>query len=192
MTEEDTQKFVQAFIRFIYKQMDNRRFPKDIVDSLEVAIQCLETVFELPTSNCFDELIKIQKFKVTDYKNEQCKKLPAPLSSVQSSQLAQNDVADIRNGGGDGVSDTTIDGAAGTTSIAVGTTDVIDRAVQTSPINDYDENDPLNKIDLFELFRSCGGFISEERKAEAEAIKTDGNCYMRDERYFDAIVAYSK
>lgn len=43
----ETKYFVRAFIRFLQNQIDSGGFSSDIVESLEVAGQCLETAFEL-------------------------------------------------------------------------------------------------------------------------------------------------
>lgn len=47
--ELETKYFVRAFLRFIQKQIDDRNFSADIVESLEVAGQCLETAYDLPS-----------------------------------------------------------------------------------------------------------------------------------------------
>lgn len=45
----ETKYFVQAFLRFLQNQIDKSNFSPDIVESLEVAGQCLETAYDLPS-----------------------------------------------------------------------------------------------------------------------------------------------
>lgn len=45
----ETKYFVQAFLRFLQQQIDTCNFSTDIVESLEVAGQCLETAYDLPS-----------------------------------------------------------------------------------------------------------------------------------------------
>lgn len=45
----ETKYFVRAFLRFLQKQIDDSSFSPDIVESLEVAGQCLETAYDLPS-----------------------------------------------------------------------------------------------------------------------------------------------
>lgn len=44
----ETKFFVQSFVRFLNSQIGSSTFPADIVESLEVASQCLETAYNLP------------------------------------------------------------------------------------------------------------------------------------------------
>lgn len=113
--------FVAAFLRFIQKQIDTCNFSADTIESLEVAGQCLETAYDLPSLN-----------------NE--------------------------NGS--------------TTTVADG-----------SSVND---DNPLNHIDLYEIYRSTCCAISSDRKQEAENIKNEGNCLMKDEKYNEALNAYNR
>lgn len=48
MSDTEAKYFVQSFIRFLQKQIAERNFSEDIVESLEVASQCLETAYNLP------------------------------------------------------------------------------------------------------------------------------------------------
>lgn len=48
MSDTEAKYFVQSFIRFLHKQIAERNFSEDIVESLEVASQCLETAYNLP------------------------------------------------------------------------------------------------------------------------------------------------
>lgn len=59
---------------------------------------------------------------------------------------------------------------------------------------DFDENHPMAAVNLFELFQnSCVDIkISPERKLEAENVKNEGNCLMKEEKYQEALVAYSR
>lgn len=107
----ETKYFVQAFLRFLQNQIDNSKFSPDIVESLEVAAQCLETAYDLPS-----------------------------LSS---------------------------DGASG-------------------------DDNPLNHIDLYEIYQSTCCTISPDRKQEAENIKNEGNQLMKEEKYNEALVAYNR
>lgn len=111
-TTMESKYFVQAFVRFLQNQIDNSNFSSDVVESLEVAAQCLETAYDLPS----------------------------------------------------------LSGASGS-----GSTD-----------------NPLNHIDLFEIYRSTCCTISSERKQEAENIKNDGNLLMKEEKYNEALNAYNR
>ena len=51
---------------------------------------------------------------------------------------------------------------------------------------------PLNHIDLYEIYRSTCCTISPERKQEAENIKNEGNCLMKEEKYQEALNAYNR
>lgn len=107
----ETKYFVQAFLRFLQNQIDNSKFSPDTVESLEVAAQCLETAYDLPS-----------------------------LSS---------------------------DGASG-------------------------DDNPLNHIDLYDIYQSTCCTISSDRKQEAENIKNEGNQLMKEEKYNEALVAYNR
>lgn len=107
-TPTETKYFVQAFLRFLQQQIDTCNFSTDIVESLEVAGQCLETAYDLP--------------------------------SLTASA----------------------------------------------------DDNPLNHIDLYELYQSTCCTISPERKQEAETIKNDGNMLMKEEKYNEALVAYNR
>lgn len=50
-TSTETKYFVRAFLRFLQKQIDECNFSADVVESLEVAGQCLETAYDLPLLN---------------------------------------------------------------------------------------------------------------------------------------------
>lgn len=110
-TDTETKYFVSSFLRFIQKQIDSGNFTADTVESLEVAVQCLETAYDLPS-----------------------------LSSDE-------------NSGSD---------------------------------------NPLNHVDLYELYRNAFCTISSERKNEAESIKNEGNCLMKEEKYAEALQAYNR
>lgn len=45
----ETKFFVQAFVRFLQNQIEKSNFSPDIIESLEVAAQCLETAYDLPS-----------------------------------------------------------------------------------------------------------------------------------------------
>lgn len=120
MSEMEARIFVRAFTRFLHAQVAGGRFSEDIVESLEVASQCLETAYDLHV---------------------------------------------------DGV-----EGAA-------------------APGAPLDETHPLSDVDLFEMFLAGaddGATVSPERKAEAEAVKNDGNRLMKEEKFNEAIKAYTR
>lgn len=48
MSDTEAQYFVQSFVRFLHNEIAERNFSPDIVESLEVAAQCLETAYNLP------------------------------------------------------------------------------------------------------------------------------------------------
>lgn len=108
----ESKYFVQAFIRFLQNQIDTCNFSSDVVESLEVAAQCLETAYDLPS-----------------------------LSEASGSSSTEN---------------------------------------------------PLNHIDLYEIYRSTCCTISPERKQEAENIKNEGNLLMKEEKYNEALNAYNR
>lgn len=114
MSDLETRLFVRSFTRFLHQQIEAARFSDEVVESLEVAVQCLETAFEL------DEAASPE------------------LTAVH----------------------------------------------------------PLAQVDLFELFRGAcppdGGAVSAERRAEADAVKNEGNRLMKEEKFHEALQAYSR
>jgi len=58
-------------------------------------------------------------------------------------------------------------------------------------LND-DTANPLNNVDLFELFVNTYVTVNPERKAEAEQLKNDGNRLMKEEKYQEALNAYGR
>lgn len=118
MSDIEAKFFVRAFLRFLNAQLEQPNFSSDSRESLEVAIQCLENVYEIPPAE----------------------------------------------GSGD----------AG-----------------TAPADD-DEANPLNHIDLFEVYRSAFTNVSTERKAEAETLKNEGNRLMKEEKYQEALNTYGR
>lgn len=113
MSELEAKLFVRAFTRFLHAQVAGGRFNDDIIESLEVASQCLETAYDLHED----------------------------------------------------------DGGAG-----------------------VDEAHPLSNVDLFEVFVASADVmaVTPERKAEAEAVKNDGNRLMKEEKFNEAIKAYTR
>lgn len=97
--------FVRGFIRFLNKQIEEKK-SDEISESIEVAVQCLESTFELS--------------------------------------------------------------------------------------QDQDAANPLNNVDLFELFINTYVNSNPERKKEAEELKNDGNRLMKEEKYNEALVAYGR
>jgi small glutamine-rich tetratricopeptide repeat-containing protein alpha len=57
---------------------------------------------------------------------------------------------------------------------------------------DEDVANPLNNLDLYELFSSTYIQVNPERKAEAEQLKNDGNRLMKEEKYQEALNAYGR
>ena len=55
-----------------------------------------------------------------------------------------------------------------------------------------DSNNPLNNVDLFELFVSSYVNIKPESKEEAEELKNEGNKLMKEEKYNEALSAYGR
>uniref|UniRef100_A0A336K8R8 CSON000625 protein n=1 Tax=Culicoides sonorensis TaxID=179676 RepID=A0A336K8R8_CULSO len=47
MSDIESRYFVRSFLRFLNKQISENKFSSDSLESLEVAVQCLENVFEL-------------------------------------------------------------------------------------------------------------------------------------------------
>lgn len=108
----ETKYFVQAFVRFLQNQIDTANFSPDIIESLEVASQCLETAYDLPSLNSDGE-----------------------------------------------------------------------RASTT---------EPLNYINLYDIYRSTCCAIAPDRKEAADTIKNEGNSLMKQEKYNEALVAYNR
>ncbi|CRK94547.1 CLUMA_CG008049, isoform A [Clunio marinus] len=53
-------------------------------------------------------------------------------------------------------------------------------------------SNPLNNVDLFELFINTYVTVNPERKSEAEQLKNDGNRLMKEEKYQEALNAYGR
>lgn len=112
MSDIEAKFFVRAFLRFLNAQLEQPNFSSDSRESLEVAIQCLENVYEIP-----------------------------PADGAEKSD---------------------------------------------------DETNPLNHIDLFEVYRGAFTNVSTERKAEAETLKNEGNRLMKEEKYQEALNTYGR
>lgn len=125
----ETKYFVQAFLRFLQNQIDKCNFSPDVVESLEVAAQCLETAYDLPS---------------------------------------------LSSGGGGG-------GANGGDSTTV-----------PSSTTTENTDNPLNYIDLYEIYQNTCCTISPDRKQDAENIKNEGNQLMKEEKYSEALTAYNR
>lgn len=54
------------------------------------------------------------------------------------------------------------------------------------------ENNPLQHVNLFDLFKSTCINVNDENKAEAESLKNEGNRLMKDEKYQEALLHYSR
>lgn len=109
MSSLEEKYFLRSITRFLHSQLEQPTVSEDSKESLEVAIQCLETVYELNVED-----------------------------------------------------------------------------------PDFDKENPLNHIDLFEVFRSAFTNVTPERKAEAESLKNEGNRLMKEEKYQEALNTYSK
>lgn len=57
---------------------------------------------------------------------------------------------------------------------------------------DEDAGNPLNNVDLFELFVNAYVSVNPERKQEAENLKNEGNRLMKEEKYNEALVSYGR
>lgn len=57
---------------------------------------------------------------------------------------------------------------------------------------DEDTANPLNNVDLFELFTNSVVTVNPDRKADAEQLKNDGNRLMKEEKYQEALNAYGR
>lgn len=55
-----------------------------------------------------------------------------------------------------------------------------------------DSSNPLNNVDLFDLFVNSYVTVNPERKTEAENLKNDGNRLMKEEKYNEALAAYGR
>lgn len=58
--------------------------------------------------------------------------------------------------------------------------------------HDEDAANPLNNIDLFDLFVNTYVTVNPERKAEAEELKNSGNRLMKEEKYQEALASYGR
>lgn len=119
MSDIEAKFFVRAFLRFLNAQLEQPNFSSDSRESLEVAIQCLENVYEIP-----------------------------PAAAAAEGESA--------------------------------------------PVQDDDAANPLNHIDLFEVYRSAFTNVSPERKQEAETLKNEGNRLMKEEKYQEALNTYGR
>lgn len=128
MSDLEAKYFVRAFLKFIQQQINDRNFSSDIIESLEVASQCLETAYNLPATGASLETVEQQSSPAAD----------------------------------------------GSTPSAL------------------DETHQLAHVNLFELFYNSCGDVSPERKQEAENVKNDGNCMMREEKFYEALTAYNR
>lgn len=54
------------------------------------------------------------------------------------------------------------------------------------------EDNPLRHVNLFELFNNSCLSVKSENKAEAESLKNEGNRLMKDEKYQEALIYYSR
>ncbi|XP_058812862.1 small glutamine-rich tetratricopeptide repeat-containing protein beta-like [Topomyia yanbarensis] len=113
MSDIEANFFVRSFIRFLNSQLEQPNFSSDSRESLEVAIQCLENVYEISPEE----------------------------------------------GGGE---------------------------------NGSSQENPLNHIDLFEVYRGAFTNVSPERKQEAENLKNEGNRLMKEEKYQEALNLYGR
>lgn len=121
MSDIEAKFFVRAFLRFLNGQLQQPNISSDSRESLEVAIQCLENVYEIP-----------------------------PAADGDGSASAE------------------------------------------APAADDDAANPLNHIDLFELYRGAFTNVSPERKQEAETLKNEGNRLMKEEKYQEALNTYGR
>lgn len=132
MSELEAKYFVQSFVRFLHKEIGERNFSADVVESLEVAAQCLETAYNLP-----------------------------------------------------------VDEATATSTLAGSAADGDASANATGSLAAASEKNVLSHIDIYELFQSACS-LQPDRKLEAENIKNEGNCLMREEKYQEALRAYNR
>ncbi|XP_065095765.1 small glutamine-rich tetratricopeptide repeat-containing protein beta-like [Ochlerotatus camptorhynchus] len=109
MSDIEAKFFVRSFIRFLNGQLEQPNINSDSRESLEVAIQCLENVYEIGQEE-----------------------------------------------------------------------------------GDNSQENPLNHIDLFEVYQGTFTNVSPERKQEAENLKNEGNRLMKEEKYQEALNTYSK
>lgn len=57
---------------------------------------------------------------------------------------------------------------------------------------DEDIGNPLNNVDLFDLFINTYVNVNPERKVDAENLKNEGNRLMKEEKYNEALVSYGR
>ncbi|XP_065095788.1 small glutamine-rich tetratricopeptide repeat-containing protein beta-like [Ochlerotatus camptorhynchus] len=57
---------------------------------------------------------------------------------------------------------------------------------------DNSHENPLNHIDLFEVYQSTLRYVSPKRKQEAENLKNEGNRLIKEKKYQEAMNTYSK
>lgn len=51
MTEQEYKYFVKSFLNFLKHQITERNFNSDVIESIEVATQCLEAAYDIPASS---------------------------------------------------------------------------------------------------------------------------------------------
>lgn len=105
MSDTEIKYFMRNFLNFLTSQLDEKKFSDDCAESIEVAIQCLNTAYDLPENN---------------------------------------------------------------------------------------ETDPLNNINIFDIFRNACFNINSDRKTNAEALKNDGNRLMKEEKHQEALNMYNR
>lgn len=64
MSDTETKFFVRAFIRFLNKQAEEKGFSSDIAESIDVAVQCLDTVYDTPSLDAENPLSHIDLYEL--------------------------------------------------------------------------------------------------------------------------------
>lgn len=108
MSDSEIKYFMRNFLNFLTSQLEEKKFSDDCSESIEVAIQCLQTAYELP------------------------------------------------------------------------------------PLDNNETPDPLNNINIFDIFRNACFNINSDRKSNAEALKNDGNRLMKEEKHQEALNMYNR
>lgn len=108
MSDTEIKYFMRNFLNFLTSQLDEKKFSDDCAESIEVAIQCLNTAYDLP------------------------------------------------------------------------------------PVDNNIDTDPLNNINIFDIFRNACFNINSDRKTNAEALKNDGNRLMKEEKHQEALNMYNR
>lgn len=118
--------FVNEVLHFFRDQISELKEQPDLVESLEVAVQCLEAVYRLPAED--------------------------------------------------------VDGSGRVANINLGTNCDLEPFPSITG----------ERVDVYELYENSRSILSDDKVAESEQLKNEGNRLMKEEKYQEAIQMYTK